>query len=63
MSVVELGERVRARSIVFFGQSGRPRSTHYFDQAPIYGEARFKPAWFDRDEVLANAERVVEPME
>jgi penicillin amidase len=62
VSVVEFGERVRARSIVFFGQSGDPESPHHFDQAELYGQARFKEAWFHEDEVWANAERVFRPL-
>ena len=61
VSVVEFGERARARSIVFFGQSGDPESPHYFDQAHVYGQGRFKEAWFDREEVKANASRTYEP--
>ena len=61
VSVVEFGPRVVARSILFFGQSGDPDSPHYFDQATLYGAARYKPAWFHRDEVLQNAERIYRP--
>ena len=63
VSVVEFGPRTRARSIVFFGQSADPDSPHHFDQAPIYGQARFKPAWRDADEVRAHAERSYHPGE
>ena len=61
VSVVEFGPRVRARSIVFFGQSGDRDSPHYFDQARIYGRAELKPAWFELEEVRANAERIYRP--
>ena len=60
--MVEFGPRVRASSIVFFGQSGDPDSPHHFDQAELYGQARFKPAWFHEDEVRENAERVYRPL-
>ena len=63
MSVVEFAPRLRARSLLFFGQSADPRSPHHFDQAELYGAARFKPAWFHRDEVMANAERVYRPLD
>jgi acyl-homoserine-lactone acylase len=62
VSVVEFGPRVEARSILFFGQSGDPDSPHYFDQAALYGQARFKPAWFQREDVMANAERIYRPL-
>lgn len=61
VSVVEFGPRVRAGSIVYFGQSGDPASPHYFDQAPLYARGEFKPAWFYRDEVKRNALRTYHP--
>lgn len=63
VSVVEFAPRVRARSIVYFGQSGDPQSPHWFDQAPLYARGAFKPAWFHRDEVEANAVRRYHPGE
>ncbi len=61
VKVVEFGPQVQARSILTFGQSGDPASAHYFDQAPLYSQKRFKPAWFSRAQVEANAERVYSP--
>jgi acyl-homoserine-lactone acylase len=58
VKVIEFGPEIRGRSILTFGQSGDPASAHYFDQAPLYSGKRFKPAWFSREEVEANAERV-----
>lgn len=57
VKVVEFAPEVRARSIFVFGQSGDPASPHYFDQADLYSAKQFKPAWFSRDEVEAQAER------
>jgi penicillin amidase len=61
VSVVEFGSRVRAASVMYFGQSGHPNSPHYFDQATLYAQGRFKPAWFHRDEVNANSARRYSP--
>ena len=63
VKVVEFGPEISARSILTFGQSGHPDSPHYFDQAPLYAAKRFKPAWFSRSDVEANAERTYRPGE
>ncbi|HET9441373.1 MAG TPA: penicillin acylase family protein, partial [Longimicrobiales bacterium] len=63
VSVIEFAPRVRARSIVYFGQSSDPASPHSFDQAPLYARGAFKPAWFYRDEVSRNATRTYHPGE
>ena len=57
VKVIEFGPRVRGRSVVVFDQSGDPASRHYFDQAPLYAERRFKPAWMTRQEVETHTER------
>ncbi len=61
VAVVEFGEQVTARSLLVSGQSADPASPHFFDQAGLYSEGRFKPAWFDRADVEAHAERVYSP--
>jgi acyl-homoserine-lactone acylase len=57
VKVVAFGPTVRARSILNYGQSGDPASPHFFDQAELYARRQFKPAWFSRAEVEANAVR------
>lgn len=57
VKAISFGETIEAGSILTFGSSGDPESSHYFDQAPLYGQKQFKPAWFSRASVEANAER------
>jgi acyl-homoserine-lactone acylase len=61
ISIVQLGPSVESRAIVTFGQSADPASPHFFDQAGLYAADRLKPAWFERDDVAANARRVYRP--
>ena len=63
VTVIELGPKVRSLSITPFGQSGDPESKHFFDQAPLFAQGRFKPAWFFMDEIKANLERAYRPGE
>jgi penicillin amidase len=63
VGIAEFGPRVRARSIVTFGQSADPASRHFFDQAKLYVRGEFKPAWFERADVEAHASRRYHPGE
>jgi penicillin amidase len=63
VGVVEFGPAPRALSVMYYGQSGDPASRHYFDQAQLYARGEFKPAWFERADVMANAAQVYHPGE
>jgi penicillin amidase len=62
-AIVEFGPRIKARSIMYFGQSSNPTSPHYLDQAPLYAAGKFKEAWFYKEEVEKHAERTYHPGE
>ena len=57
VKVIAFGPQLRAASILNYGQSGDPASPHFFDQAELYARRTFKPSWFSRAAVEANAVR------
>jgi penicillin amidase len=61
VAAVELGPTIRAVSITPFGQSGDPESKHFFDQAPLFAQGKFKPAWLSMADIRANLERSYRP--
>jgi penicillin amidase len=63
VSVVEFGPRVRARSLLVFGEDADPKSDHYFDQAHLYSKLQFKPAWYYLDDVKAHSRQIYHPGE
>ena len=61
MAVYEFGEKARGASYLHYGQSHRPESPHFFDQARLLSERRFKPAWLYWDDVEAHTTRAYRP--
>ena len=61
VSVVEMSQPPRAKSILVFGESSDPSSPHWFDQSRLFAKQQYKPAHFTREEVEADAQRVYRP--
>jgi acyl-homoserine-lactone acylase len=55
--------RVKASTVLQYGDSGDPKSPHYFDQAKLYSDHKFKAAWFYKDEVDAHTQTKYHPGE
>ena len=54
-AVYEFGpQKIEGSSLIHFGQSGDPKSKHYFDQAPLLSETRLKKIAFSPREVREN---------
>ena len=61
VAVVEFGPRISARSVVTGGQSSRPGTSHFTDQAGLYCNGQFKEVRFYPEDVKAHAEKTYHP--
>lgn len=61
VAVVDFGPRIVARSVVTGGQSSRPGTPHFTDQAELYCNGRFKDVRFYPEDVKAHAEKTYHP--
>jgi penicillin amidase len=63
VAAVELAAQPNAKTILQFGESGDPKSPHWFDQAELYAKKQFKPSWYAKADVMAHTERQYHPGE
>ncbi|GAA4029649.1 penicillin acylase family protein [Hymenobacter glaciei] len=61
VAVVDFGPRISARSVVTGGQSSRPGTPHFTNQADLYCNGRFKEVRFYPEDVKAHAEKTYHP--
>ncbi len=61
VAVVEFGKRINAKTLSTSGQSFDPNSKHFFDQAQMYIDGKFKDVFFYKEDVQKNAERTYHP--
>ena len=60
---VEFGLKIKAKSLLTAGNSGNPKSKHFYDQAEMYRKGQFKDVLFYKEEVQKNAEKTYHPGE
>jgi acyl-homoserine-lactone acylase len=61
VAVVEFGDSVRAQSITAGGESGRPASLHFNDEAARYASGRLRDVYFYRSQLVGHTEREYHP--
>ena len=60
---VELGKKIKAKSLLTGGESGNENSKHFSDQALMYSKGQFKNVLFYKEDVMKHAERSYHPGE
>jgi acyl-homoserine-lactone acylase len=63
VAVVEFGPKVRAKAVTAGGESGRPGSPHFDDQAGRYATGDLREVYFYPDQLKGHTERVYRPGE
>lgn len=61
VAAVEFGEKVKAKTILAGGQSGKPESPHFDDQTQKYLDVDWKDAAFYKEDVLKRAQETYIP--
>ena len=61
VAVVEFGDSVRARAVTAGGESGRPGSQHFNDEAERYASGNLRDVYFYRSQLVGHTEREYHP--
>ncbi|TMI65186.1 MAG: acylase [Bacteroidetes bacterium] len=60
---VEFGKKIKAKSLLAGGNSGKENSPHFFDQGEMYSKGIFKDVLFYKEDVMKHIERSYHPGE
>ncbi len=63
VSVVEFGDRVRARAVTAGGESGHPGDKHFNDEAQRYATGDLREVYFYPEQLKGHTERTYHPGE
>jgi acyl-homoserine lactone acylase PvdQ len=61
VTVVEFGDRVRAKAVTAGGESGHPDSVHFNDEAKRYATGDLRDVYFYREQLKGHTEREYHP--
>jgi acyl-homoserine-lactone acylase len=61
VAVVEFGDSVRAQAVTAGGESGKPGSPHFNDEAERYASGRLRDVYFYRSQLAGHTEREYHP--
>jgi acyl-homoserine-lactone acylase len=61
VAVVEFGDRIRAKAVSAGGESGKPASRHFNDQAERYSTGNLREVYFYRSQLEGHTERTYRP--
>ncbi len=61
VAVVEFGDKVRARAVTAGGESGKPASSHFNDEAQRYSTGDLREVYFYKSQLKGHTEREYHP--
>jgi len=56
IAAIEFSQPVRAQVLTTYGNASQPNSPHIEDQLPLFARNQMRPAWRDREEIMAHLE-------
>jgi acyl-homoserine-lactone acylase len=56
VAAIEFSNPVRAMSLIGYGNSSQPGSSHRVDQMPLYSRKELRPVWREREDIMKHLE-------